>query len=175
MLKRIADEMQATNSPAGASPEKKVHGFQLKKTQSPTKEYFHQIVLKEIVDPETKELLGITLENCYPLLSWIKGETGFIDHEGEEIFVPAQGKYLSINLRNIKQFCKYSKENLCRSLIYRDRWIKTECIQRSISSMLGKKLQSMKRQVALNQISKSPLCGFFQWLPMSTTLIKFKC
>ena len=69
MLKRIADEMQATNSPAGASPEKKVHGFQLKKTQSPTKEYFHQIVFREIVDPETKELLGITLENCYPLLS----------------------------------------------------------------------------------------------------------
>ena len=30
--------------------------------------------------------------------------------------------------------------------------------------MLGEKLQSMKRQVALNQISKSPLCGFFQWL-----------
>ena len=110
MLKRIADEMQATNSPAGASPEKKVHGFQLKKTQSPTKEYFNQIVFKEIVDPETKELLGITLENCYPLLSWIKGETGFIDHEGEEIFVPAQGKYLSINLRKLNNFANIHRK-----------------------------------------------------------------
>ena len=94
MLKRIAEEMQSNPTSPSATPDKKGPGLQIKKSISPIKEYFHQIVFKEIIDPETKEVLAATLENCYPLLSWIKGETGFIDQEGEEMFVPAQGKCL---------------------------------------------------------------------------------
>ena len=82
MLKRLADqieEMKATESPT-----KK----QMTVQSSPKKEYPFNIVIRKIIDPESKELLAITLENTYPILSWIKG-----DEPIHTVFISAQGKY----------------------------------------------------------------------------------
>jgi len=81
MLKRLAEqieEMKATESPT-----KK----QMTVQSSPKKEYPFNIAIRKIIDPESKELLAITLENTYPVLSWIKGEEPIYS-----VFVSAQGK-----------------------------------------------------------------------------------
>ena len=82
MLKRLADqieEMKATESPT-----KK----QMTVQSSPKKEYPFNIAIRKIIDPESKELLAITLENTYPVLTWIKG-----DEPIHSVFISAQGKY----------------------------------------------------------------------------------
>jgi hypothetical protein len=76
MLKRFAD-LQSS------SPEKK---------KSPAKEYSTIIYFRRIVDCESKETLGATIENSYCIKSWLQGkEPRLLTNDCEEIFVPATG------------------------------------------------------------------------------------
>jgi len=85
MLKRLAEqieEMKATESP------QKRQAFA---QSSPKKEYPFNIIVRKIIDPESKEPLAITLENTYPVLNWIKGEEPIYD-----LYISAQGKAAKI-------------------------------------------------------------------------------
>ncbi len=80
MLKRLAsqiEELKATDSPKKSTPTLQ---------STPKKEYPFNIIVRKIIDPESKELLAVTLENTYPILNWIKGETPIHD-----VYISAQG------------------------------------------------------------------------------------
>jgi hypothetical protein len=81
MLKRLADQIEQMNSTE--SPQKK----QTTSPSTPKKEYPLNIVVRKIIDPESKELLAVTLENTYPILNWIKGMEPIYD-----LYISAQGK-----------------------------------------------------------------------------------
>ena len=80
MLKRLADQIEQMNSTE--SPQKK----QTTSPSTPKKEYPLNIVVRKIIDPESKELLAVTLENTYPILNWIKGQEPIYD-----LYISAQG------------------------------------------------------------------------------------
>jgi len=82
MLKRLADQIEQMNSTE--SPLKKKTTI----PSTPKKEYPVNIVVRKIVDPESKELLAVTLENTYPILNWIKGMEAIYD-----LYISAQGKH----------------------------------------------------------------------------------
>jgi hypothetical protein len=89
MLKRFVED-KAPAPPT--TPTKKTGGLLIRNQQSPTKEYAVEILFRPIIDCESKQLLGATLENAYPLKDWIKGEAAMVtDNSGEELFVPATG------------------------------------------------------------------------------------
>ena len=80
MLKRLAsqiEELKATESPKKSTPTLQ---------STPKKEYPFNIIVRKIIDPESKELLAVTLENTYPILNWIKGEMPIHD-----VYISAQG------------------------------------------------------------------------------------
>jgi hypothetical protein len=80
MLKRLAsqiEELKATDSPKKSTPTLQ---------STPKKEYPFNIIIRKIIDPESKELLAVTLENTYPVLNWIKGEVPLHD-----VYISAQG------------------------------------------------------------------------------------
>ena len=80
MLKRLAsqiEELKATDSPKKSTPNLQ---------STPKKEYPFNIIIRKIIDPESKELLAVTLENTYPILNWIKGEMPIHD-----VYISAQG------------------------------------------------------------------------------------
>jgi len=91
MLKRFVED-QTPASPS--TPTKKAGGLLIRKQLTPTKEYSVEILFRPIVDCESKQLLGATLENAYPLKEWIKGEASMVaDNSGDEICVPATGQF----------------------------------------------------------------------------------
>jgi hypothetical protein len=80
MLKRLAsqiEELKATDSPKKSTPTLQ---------STPKKEYPFNIIIRKIIDPESKELLAVTLENTYPILNWIKGEVPI-----QDVYISAQG------------------------------------------------------------------------------------
>ena len=81
MLKRLAEQIEEMKTTE--SLQKK----QATTQSSPKKEYPFNIIVRRIVDPESKELLAITLENTYPVLNWIKGEESIYD-----LYISAQGR-----------------------------------------------------------------------------------
>ena len=82
MLKRLAEQIEQMNSPE--SPLKK----KATPPSTPKKEYPVNIVVRKIIDPESKELLAVTLENTYPILNWIKGQEPIYD-----LYISAQGTH----------------------------------------------------------------------------------
>jgi hypothetical protein len=57
------------------------------------KEYSVIIYFRRIVDCESKETLGATIEGSYCIKSWLQGkESRVLNNEGDEDFVPATGK-----------------------------------------------------------------------------------
>jgi hypothetical protein len=96
MLKRLADQIEQMNSTE--SPQKK----QTTTPSTPKKEYPVNIVVRKIIDPESKELLAVTLENTYPILNWIKGQEHIYD-----LYISAQGKHeqLFLNITHFTLIC----------------------------------------------------------------------
>ena len=89
MLKRFVEE-QTPALPSTTT--KKGGGLLIRKQQTPTKEYSVEILFRPIIDCESKQLLGATVENAYPLKDWIKGDAAMVsDNSGVELFVPATG------------------------------------------------------------------------------------
>ena len=88
MLKRVAAETEVKNT--SESPQKKPT---LPQQSSPKKEYPYYITVRKIVDPESNELLAVTLENTYPILSWIKGL-----EQIHGLYIPAQGKHVNFHM-----------------------------------------------------------------------------
>ena len=77
MLKRFAESHPS-------SPEKK---------KSPMKDYSVNILFRRIVDCESKETLGATLEGSYCIKDWLQGkESRVLNNDGDEDYVPATGK-----------------------------------------------------------------------------------
>jgi hypothetical protein len=89
MFKRFAEDKA---QPSPSTPTKKTGGLLIRGQQTPPKEYAVEILFRPIIDCESKQLLGATVENGYPLKDWIKGEAAMVtDNSGEELFVPATG------------------------------------------------------------------------------------
>jgi hypothetical protein len=89
MFKRFAEE---TSHPSPSTPTKKTGGLLIRGKQTPPKEYAVEILFRPIIDCESKQLLGATIENAYPLKDWIRGEAAMVsDNDGTELFVPATG------------------------------------------------------------------------------------
>jgi len=62
------------------------------KKRTPTKEYSIIIYFRRIIDCESKETLGATIENSYCIKSWLLGkEPRLLTSDAEELFVPATG------------------------------------------------------------------------------------
>ena len=83
MLKRVAEQNEEKR--ATESPQKKATTQAI--STSPKKEYPYNITIRKIIDPESNDLLAVTLENSYPILTWIRGEEPIHD-----VYVPATGK-----------------------------------------------------------------------------------
>ena len=101
MLKRLAEqieEMKATESPQNR---------QTFTQSSPKKEYPFNIIVRKIIDPESKELLAVTLENTYPVLNWIKGEEPIHD-----LYISAQGKFRQ-NSKYLLSPCSNVNRSFC--------------------------------------------------------------
>jgi len=90
MFKRFAEDKAQTTP---STPTKKTGGLMIRAQQTPPKEYAVEILFRPIIDCESKQLLGATVENAYPLKDWIKGDAAMVsDNSGEELFVPATGQ-----------------------------------------------------------------------------------